>query len=184
MKGYYIQLIDAVVQIEDTICLEKNSLGKDAIIEVVGTTVGCGGQQSNQINISIGQDIRPIGFDIKIGEVVVRKRSILRAAQIGMCATVGALAVKVFGLPTVSLISTGNELSKPDVLKLNEGQIRDSNKSLLHAALKSFGIEHIRDAGVATDEPDSVCEVFRRAIDQSDVIISTGGVSMGDKASS
>ena len=154
------------------------------MIEVVGTTIGCGGKQSNKINITIGQDIRPIGFDIKIDEVVVKERSILRAAQIGMCATVGALAVKVFGTPTVSLISTGNELSNPQVAKLNDGQIRDSNKSLLHASLKSYGIEHIKDAGVATDEPDSVCQVFKKAIEQSDVIISTGGVSMGDKESS
>jgi molybdopterin biosynthesis enzyme len=58
----------------------------------------------------------------------------------GICATVGALNLKVFKQPIVGLVSTGNELKNPDD-KLSTGQIRDSNKSLLHAALKSFGIQ-------------------------------------------
>lgn len=172
---------DAVIQIEDTISLEKNSNGHDSKIEIVATT-GCGGTGGDgKIDLKLGQDIRPIGFDIKVGEVVVRERSQIKAAQIGICATVGALNLKVFKLPVVGLVSTGNELSKPDEIKLNSGKIRDSNKSLLYAALKSSGIEKIYDAGIATDDVNSVLRVFKHAMENSDIIISTGGVSMGDK---
>lgn len=175
---------DAVIQIEDTISLEKNSNGQDTKIEIVGTS-GCGGgSETSRIDLKLGQDIRPIGFDIKIGEVVVRERMQIKAAQIGICATVGALELKVYKLPVVGLVSTGNELSKPDEVKLNSGKIRDSNKSLLYAALKSTGIEKIFDAGIATDDVNSVLKVFKNALENSDVVISTGGVSMGDKVES
>jgi gephyrin len=177
---------DAVIQIEDTISLEKNELGQDLKIEIVGGGGGCGGgatahSNNDEIDIKIGQDIRPIGFDIKIDETVVAKGMKIRAAQIGICATVGATRLKVFKLPTVSLVSTGNELKSPDINKLEYGQIRDSNKSLLYAELKLNGIESIYDAGVAKDEVNSVLDTFKIALNKSDVIISTGGVSMGDK---
>lgn len=170
---------DAVIQIEDTISLEKNELGQDTKIEIVGTS-SCGGAESNEIIIKLGQDIRPIGFDIKVGEEVVRERTIVKAPQIGICATVGAIYLKVFKLPRVGLVSTGNELRKPDA-NLTSGQIRDSNKSLLYAALKTFGIESIFDAGIANDDAESVLSVFKDALERTDVVISTGGVSMGDK---
>ena len=66
----------------------------------------------------------------------MNERTLINAAQIGVCATVGALNISVFKTPTVSLISTGNELRKPDEANLKCGQIRDANKSLLYAACK------------------------------------------------
>jgi gephyrin len=163
---------DAVIQIEDTVSLAKDVNGIDTQIEVLTRTVG---------SIKLGQDIRPIGFDIKPGECVIRKNTIISAPQIGICATVGALELEVYKVPTVALISTGNELVGPDKVSLKGGQIRDSNKALLYSALKSFGILNVIDAGVARDEPNSVLEVFRNGAEKADVIISTGGVSMGDK---
>ncbi|CAF0821420.1 unnamed protein product [Brachionus calyciflorus] len=171
---------DLVIQIEDTISLEKDSNNADKKIEIVSTST-CGGVHSGKIELKLGQDIRPIGFDIKIGEAVVKKGMIIRAPQIGICATVGALELKVYKQPIIGLVSTGNELMKPEEVKLNSGKIRDSNKSLLFCAAKSLGIENIFDAGIATDDPDTVFKVFKNAFENSDVIISTGGVSMGDK---
>ena len=171
---------DAVIQIEDTVSLEKNSSGHDTKIEIVGTS-GCGGGgESNEIDIKLGQDIRPIGFDIQVGEEVVRERTSIKAPQIGICATVGAVKLKVFKLPSVCLVSTGNELKSPEA-SLASGQIRDSNKSLLHASLRTLGIESIHDAGIANDDVTGVMSVFKDALEHSDVVISTGGVSMGDK---
>ena len=175
---------DAVVQIEDTISLSKSEKGHDMKIIVICGGGGCGSSSNSNaelVNIKIGQEIRPIGFDIESGEVVVKEGSIIKAAQVGICATVGALKLRVFSLPSVSLVSTGNELASPDQEVLKQGQIRDSNKSLLFAALKQFGIEKIHDAGVATDDPHSTLKVFKNAMETSDVIVSTGGVSMGDK---
>ncbi len=160
---------DAVIQIEDTLSLQRNLIGEDTQILVPGS------------NVRLGQDIRPVGFDIKTGETVVLKHSQVNAAQLGICATVGALKIKVYKQPIVSLISTGNELLPPDCKELDAGRIRDSNKSLLYGACKQFGIEKIVDGGIATDNADSVLKTFKNALDVADVVISTGGVSMGDK---
>jgi gephyrin len=176
---------DAVVQIEDTISLEKNVKGNDTKIKIVSSGVcgggGSGTNTSNQVKIDIGQDIRSIGFDIKQGEIVMNARTLINASQIGVMATVGTTSLNVFKLPRVGLISTGNELASPTETILKSGQIRDSNKSLLMAALKSFGLNDIYDAGICNDDPDNVLATFRLAMEKSDVIISTGGVSMGDK---
>lgn len=172
---------DLVIQIEDTKSIEKDENNRDKRIEIVSTS-GCGGvDHSHKISLKIGQDIRPIGFDIKRGEVVVKKGSILKAAQIGICATVGALNLKVFKQPVVGLVSTGNELVNPQGPRLDSGKIRDSNKSLLLCAIRNLGIDEIVDAGIASDNVDEVLRVFTKALENSDVVISTGGVSMGDK---
>jgi gephyrin len=171
---------DLVVQIEDTISLEKNEKGVDQKIEIVSAS-GCGGGKKTSVSLKLDQDIRPIGFDIKIGEEVVAERMIIKPPQIGICATVGALEINVFKTPRVGLISTGNELVRPEDRSVNVGKIRDSNKALLHAALKSNGIQNVYDAGIASDDPNSVLKIFKNALEYSDVIISTGGVSMGDK---
>lgn len=173
---------DLVIQIEDTISIEKDENNRDRKIEIVSSS-GCGGSgaHSAKISLKIGQDIRPIGFDIKKGEVVVKKGSVLKEAQIGICATVGALNLKVFRQPIVGLVSTGNELVDPKDAQLSSGKIRDSNKSLLFCAIRNLGIEKIFDAGIATDNVHQILKIFTNALENSDVIISTGGVSMGDK---
>ena len=175
---------DAVIQIEDTVSLAKDELGHDTKIEIVENS-GCGGgggEKRKVVDVKIGQDIRPIGFDIQKGQLVVSERMLIGPAQIGICATVGALSLKCFKRPVVGLISTGNELTRPEqAAEASRGRIRDSNKPLLHAAVRSMGIERVFDAGIASDEPNSVLEVFRNAMENSDVVISTGGVSMGDK---
>ena len=93
----------------------------------------------------------------------------------------GVLKLKIYKKPIVSIISTGNELEAPSTENLCEGKIRDSNKSLLLSACKQIGIEKVIDAGIAKDNSDSVLERFKAALELSDVVISTGGVSMGDK---
>lgn len=167
--AYVPESADAVIQIEDTISLEKNTLGEDTQIKV------------DNSNIKLGQDIRPIGSDIAVDEVIVRNKSYIGPAQIGCCATVGALKLTVFKKPIVGILSTGNELMDPSTECLEQGKIRDSNKSLLHFACKQMGIDQIIDLGVANDNPDSVLERFKYGLETADVIISTGGVSMSDK---
>ena len=164
------QSADAVIQIEDTESILKNDLGEDKQIKISNSS------------IEINQDIRSIGFDIQANELVLRKNSIINAAQIGIMATVGTTYVNVFKQPKIAIISTGNELVAPDTEILNEGKIRDSNKSLLFSACKQLGLINVIDGGIANDNSDSVLKTFKNALDNdADVIISTGGVSMGDK---
>lgn len=170
---------DLVIQIEDTESLDKDVSGIDKKIRIVGSS-GCGGGHKSKIGLKLGQDIRSVGSDIQKGELVVRERMIIKPAQVGICATVGCVKLKCYKKPSVALISTGNELVNPGD-ECSQGKIRDVNKSLLHAALKSYDISEIFDAGIARDEPTKVLETFRTALSKSDVVISTGGVSMGDK---
>lgn len=169
--AYVPESADAVIQIEDTISLEKNTLGEDTKIKIENS------------NIKTGQDIRAIGSDIAADEIIVKEKSLIGPAQIGCCATVGALKLKVFKKPIVGILSTGNELMDPTTENLEEGKIRDSNKSLLYFACKQLGIEQVIDLGVANDNSDSVLGKFKDGIEKADIIISTGGVSMSDKVS-
>ena len=169
--GAYVPLsANAVIQVEDTISVLKNESGEDTQIQVPESA------------IEVGQDIRPIGSDIESNELVLRKGSIINAAQIGIMATVGTLYINVFKQPKVTIISTGNELLSPETEILLPGKIRDSNKSLLYSACKQLGLDNVIDGGIANDNSDSVLKTFKKALDNdADIIISTGGVSMGDK---
>jgi gephyrin len=167
--AYVPESANAVIQIEDTIALEKNTIGEDTQIKI------------DNSNIKIEQDIRAIGSDIALDEIIIRDKSFIGPAQIGCCATVGALKLKVFKKPIVGILSTGNELLDPSTETLEHGKIRDSNKSLLNFACKQKGIDQVIDLGVANDNPDSVMEKFKDGLEKADLIISTGGVSMSDK---
>ena len=127
----------------------------------------------------IGQDIRPVGSDIKAGEIVLSKGQRLGPSELGILATVGVTNVTCYKLPTVGVMSTGNELLEPDE-PLREGKIRDSNKTTLIAQLQEFGYPVI-DLKVARDTPNSLLTLLKSGLEKSDVIISTGGVSMGEK---
>ena len=112
-----------MVQVEDTILVEKSEDGKEELVIDIKSVP------------KIGQDIRKIGSDIQSGSVVLAKGSILGPAEIGLLATVGAIYVQVYKRPVISLLSTGNELENPDAQKLKPGFIRDSNKSTLWALI-------------------------------------------------
>ena len=131
---------DAVVQVEDTKLVKSSEDGKEEIeVEILKAPVK-------------GQDIRPVGSDIESGSVVLKRQTPLNAAERGILATVGATKVKVFQLPKVSLLSTGNELQDPEAEDLKPGAIRDSNKTTLKTLLRSHGFPFV-DCGIAIDEP-------------------------------
>jgi molybdenum cofactor synthesis domain-containing protein len=124
-----------------------------------------------------GDGIRPVGQDIRRGEVVLRRGTLLGAAEIGLLATIGKAAVMVHPRPRVGIFSTGDELVDVDA-PLAPGKIRDSNRYALMAAARSAGCEPL-SIGVARDNSAAVEAVMAEAIAQSDAVISSGGVSMG-----
>eukprot|EP00095_Tigriopus_kingsejongensis_P008973 maker-scaffold334_size202906-snap-gene-1.38 protein:Tk08973 transcript:maker-scaffold334_size202906-snap-gene-1.38-mRNA-1 annotation:"Gephyrin" len=160
---------DAVVQVEDTLLAQATEDGQEELmIEILSEP-------------QAGQDIRPIGSDIQSGLRVLEKFSTLSAPERGLLATVGVTKIKTFRSPIVSLLSTGNELQEPgDGQPLRSGAIRDSNKSTLKALLAEHNFGHF-DAGIAVDEPQVLEDKLREAFRQGDIIVSTGGVSMGDR---
>jgi len=126
-----------------------------------------------------GQDIRPIGSDVAVGQLVLEKGTLLRAAEIGILATVGAFQVEVFRTPAVAVFSTGDELSEPDVSKLPLGHIRDSNRYMLLSALHGLGCEVV-DLGIASDATADLESKLAEGLNRADVILTSGGVSMGE----
>ena len=127
----------------------------------------------------VGQDIRPVGSDIALGETVLSKGTILGPGEVGLLAAVGVTEVLVSKLPRVAVLSTGNEIQEPGE-KLLPGHIRDSNKTTLLALLAGNGVNAI-DAGIAKDDLEKLTNALQSAFDRSDVLVTTGGVSMGDR---
>lgn len=126
---------------------------------------------------SPGQSVRPAGLDIKRGDVVLEPGARLGAAQIALLASIGTSDLKVHRQPRVAVLTTGDELVEPG-RPLRPGQIYNSNAYGLAAAVRELGAEpRVLDA--ATDDPESLRDVLG-AIEDVDLILTSGGVSVGD----
>jgi molybdopterin molybdotransferase len=126
----------------------------------------------------IGNSIRLAGEDIATGSVVLEKGSRLKPAHLSLLASVGIPHVSVIRAPKVALIATGDELTAPGQA-LQKGGIYESNRYALHAMLKQMGADVI-DFGIVKDDKASIHEAFVQADTLCDVVISSGGVSVGD----
>jgi molybdopterin molybdotransferase len=150
---------DAVVMVEDT--------------ERVGET---------QVRISrsakVRDGVRDAGSDVRAGETVFVRGTVLNAAGIGVLASVNARIVRAFPRARVALLSTGDELVV-DGSPLRIGQIRESNLTMLHSMIAATGCEVI-NLGVVRDDEAELERVLREVTERCDAIVTSGGVSMGD----
>ncbi|XP_061843056.1 gephyrin b isoform X8 [Nerophis lumbriciformis] len=173
---------DAVVQVEDTELL-RESEDKTSTSTHRGACGAQPGTEELEVRILVqarpGQDIRPIGHDIKRGECVLAKGTHMGPSEIGLLATVGVTEVEVQKFPVVAVMSTGNELLNPED-DLHPGKIRDSNRSTLLATIQEHGYPTI-NLGIVGDNPDDLLNALNEGISRADVIITSGGVSMGEK---
>ena len=129
-------------------------------------------------NIHIGDNIRKKGSDFNIGEKIISKGEKIRSFDVAKLAANGINNIKVYKKPVISIISTGNELITPGD-KLKPFTIYDSNALTIASLVKSIGgIPKI--VGIAKDEIRSIESILRESID-SDAIICTAGVSVGDR---
>ncbi|KAI9302176.1 hypothetical protein BJ944DRAFT_124524 [Cunninghamella echinulata] len=165
---------NAVVMVEDTKLIETTQDGKEELkVEIL--------VESKEQGM-----IRPIGSDCKKGDVVCKKGTLITAigGELGILASVGITHVKVHRKPKIGVLSSGNEVKdihgqQQDSVSLLPGEIRDSNRLSLLAALQQQGMEVI-DLGIVKDDIDSMESSLKQALSKVDVIISTGGVSMGE----
>ncbi|XP_033219028.1 gephyrin isoform X2 [Belonocnema kinseyi] len=156
----------AVVQVEDTKLIKSHSSGEEQEIEIL-------------CHSTEGQDIRPIGIDIEKGALILKAHTKIDAAEMGLLAACGCAQVIVTKLPSVGVLSTGNELQ--DVGEpLKEGHVYDSNKITLMTMLQNSGYAPV-DMGISYDKKDDTIRALRKSLDQVDVLVTTGSVSMGDK---
>ncbi len=126
-----------------------------------------------------GNNIRPAGNDIRRGTTVLSKGCRLRAQDIGLAASVGLLTLPVYEPVKVGMFFTGDELVEPGEA-LTAGKIYDSNRYTLHGLLESMGCEII-DLGLVGDTLAATREAMLRASDQADLVVTTGGVSVGEE---
>ena len=137
------------------------------------------GELSFRGNIATGSNIRRKGEDIQTGERVLVKGRRLTAADVGLLSSLGYENVQVFQNLRVILLSTGNEVRKPGST-LQSGEIFDVNRPMLLALYNSIGFE-VTDGGILEDDYDLIAARLAELSEEFDVIITSGGASMGDK---
>jgi molybdopterin molybdotransferase len=125
-----------------------------------------------------GQNVRPAGEDIAAGQIVLRAGHRVRPADTGLLASLGVAEVTVRRRLRVAFFSTGDELRSLGG-PLGPGEIYDSNRYTLHSMLRRQGTSLI-DMGVVRDQPEDVQRAFREAAAVADIVITSGGVSVGE----
>jgi len=124
-----------------------------------------------------GQNVRAAGEDLKAGVPVLGAGQQVRAAELGLIASLGIGELKVKRRLRVAFFSTGDELASIGTA-LKEGEVYDSNRYTLHGMLARLGVDVI-DMGVVRDDPAALEKAFRQA-SRYDAIVTTGGVSVGE----
>ncbi|KIF50206.1 molybdopterin molybdotransferase MoeA [Vibrio owensii] len=152
--------------------------GCDAVIMQENTEVTDAGIQFNQTDVKPQNNIRPTGDDIKQGDIVLAKGARLTPRDIPMIASLGVSHVTVVRKPKVAFFSTGDEL-KPLGEPLDEGQIYDSNRYGIKPLIENFGCEAV-DLGIIPDCPETLKATFEQAQTLADVVVTSGGVSVGE----
>ncbi|CUK04290.1 Molybdopterin molybdenumtransferase [Ruegeria denitrificans] len=126
-----------------------------------------------------GQHIRRMGEDLKAGAPILRQGCEITAREAAALASTGFCEVTVFRKLKITLFSTGNELRQPGE-PLGPGQIYNSNRYMLRALLTKPWID-LTDKGQVEDDPERLEKALRQACDNADLIVTTGGVSVGDE---
>ncbi|PWV61160.1 gephyrin-like molybdotransferase Glp [Plasticicumulans acidivorans] len=126
-----------------------------------------------------GQNIRRAGEELDRGAHVLAAGSRLRAQELGLAASIGLATLPLLRRPRVAMLVTGDELIEPGE-PLRPGCIYNANRSTLTALLRALGCEPI-DIGVVADTRAATVEALRAAAEQADLIISSGGVSVGEE---
>ena len=150
---------DAVVPVEDTELTDRRVLIRTSV--------------------PVGTNVRAVGGDVGAGTRVFAAGVRLRAAHLGVLASLGVAHPVVTRRPRVAILSTGDEVKPPDVDALQPGQIRDSNRMVLNSLLLDLGVD-VLDFGIIPDDADLLRSTLGRAAQDADAIITSGGVSMGE----
>ncbi|MGQ9542799.1 MAG: molybdopterin-binding protein [Candidatus Bathyarchaeia archaeon] len=151
--------------------------GSDAVVMVEYTREVEHGVIEVYRAVSPGEDVSWRGEDVKEGEVVLREGTRLRPQDLGMLAAMGSTSVNVYRKPIVGIISTGSELVPPGSGRIN-GKVVDVNILILSAMTIEYGGEPLH-LGIVEDNLDRLRSRIRVCLDKSDLLVVTGGTSVG-----
>jgi molybdopterin molybdotransferase len=162
-------------------------LGADAVVmqedcELVSADSALGGVRVKLVPAP-GQWIRRGGEDVKRGAVVLRQGTRLGPAELGLAASIGMNTLQVAARPKVALFSTGDELVMPGDIApeaMKPGAIYNSNRFFLRALLHRLGCD-VTDFGIVPDRRDATLDALTKASQQHDLILTSGGVSVGEE---
>ncbi|MFX1302111.1 MAG: molybdopterin molybdotransferase MoeA [Promethearchaeota archaeon] len=129
--------------------------------------------------VAPGTNIIEIGHDVKKGEIIVKKDVLIDLATIGILASCGIKEVWVYKQPIVSLMSTGNEIISQDLKELEVGKIYDVNSIVLKKAIENTGVI-VNFLGVIKDNYNDLKKAMDNALENSDIVILSGGTSKGE----
>lgn len=170
-------------KIEDGKCIKTftGSLmpeGSDTLIPIENVTV-----DNNKIIINEpvpkGFSVRSIGENYSKNEKLIPKDTKINFPEIGVMASLNIVSPLIYRKPTVSILSTGSELLELGQTQTNDAQIRSSNNYILEAIVKKYDGIPVQ-LGCIKDDKDSITDAISNALEQSDIVVTTGGVSVGD----
>ncbi len=153
--------------------------GADAVVMVENTS-GWGEEFELKKAAEPDQNIRRSGEDVRQGDVILRAGTEIGAPEIALSATQGYGELPVYRRPKVAVLSTGTELVTPGERDLSPGEIYDSNSFAMLAQAREAGAEAFRIAA-ASDDADVLRDTIQEALGSADVVVTSGGVSVGEK---
>jgi len=156
----------AVPQGADTVVMQEHCEEKGGVVRILKLP-------------EPGANIRRQGQDLSIGQDVLFRGQRMRTQDVGLAASLGIARVSVYRRLTVAVMSTGDELREPGD-QLLPGQIYNSNRYTMASQLAAWGF-NVLDLGVARDTPDAVRDLLLKGAEQADVVITSGGVSVGEE---
>lgn len=153
--------------------------GADAVVMVENTS-GWGERFELKKVPELGNNIRAAGQDARKGEVILRAGTEIGAPEVALAATQGYGALPVYRRPKVVVLSTGTELVEPGTRELSPGEIFDSNSYAIVAQAREAGAD-ARRMYAASDEAEVLRAALEEALESADVVVTSGGVSVGEK---
>ena len=152
--------------------------GADTLIQIENVDA-VDGKIIIEKKVPFGSSVRPIGEGYKAGDILIKKGTKIGFAEIGVMAGLNIVMATVSVPPRFAVIATGSEILDLGVESTNPSQIRSSNNYTLAALFEQAGAEVIQ-LGTVGDDKDSIMKTFENALCSADILVSTGGVSVGD----
>ena len=151
----------------DAVAMQENCIEQDGEVRIEG-------------ELSVAANVRPRGQDIAAGSTVLERGRLLRAQDLGLLASVGRAEVSVSRRLRIAVLSTGDELKEPGQGDLAPGQLYNSNRYTLAGLVSALGMEFV-DGGIVADTPVATAAALASAASRADVVITSGGVSVGEE---